>query len=279
MPITLVEMAKELAQSAAAVDAYLDNEYRKRVLSDFDEMGMPITTTLTISGKEVEVPRASLRDQSRFEAEEIEIGIDTDVTLEGRLLEQERSDPVSTITATARRRPQWRGVYLQDGQGSFDAQLTFKGAVIPLTGFRYFLHQATLSISVDEGYDVTQLLGGTFTITFEENHAAVGAGTDYPLTCDGNVLLADFPWDPVGYDVFNTMTNGDHFTVEFSHPEATMEGVIVENAPPHYEIMVSLKSGLDETDSHLNIKCRFLRKPAAEGAARVTDSLSQSMEV
>lgn len=279
MPITLVEMAKELAQAAAAVDSYLDEEYRKRVLSDFDDMGMPITESLRVGGKDVDVPRAVLRDQSRFEAEEIVIGIDSDVTLEGRLIEQERSDPVSTITGTARRLSQWRGVYLPDGQGSFDGQLTFKGAVIPLTSFRYFPQQAKLSISTEAGYDITQLLGGAFKITFKGNQAAAGAGTPYPLTCDGNVLLADFPWDPVGYDIFNTMTNGDHFTIDLSHPEATMEGVVAENAPAHYEIVVSLKSGIDPTDSHLNIKCRFLRKPASEGAARINDSLNQSMEV
>ena len=279
MPITLVEVAKEIAQAAAAVDVYLDEEYRRRVLADFDELGAPITETVVIAGRETEVPRTTLRDQSRLEAEEIVIGIDSDAVLESRVT-QETTDPVSEITATARRRPQWRGVSLQDGQGSFSGQLTFKGIPIPLTGFRYFTQQATLSLSVEAGYDLDPLLGAKFTITLDSGVSCeVGAGSNYAFTRDGNVLLADFPWDPVGYDIFNTMTNGDQFTIAFSHPEDTMEGVIVENAPVHYDIMVSLKSGLDPTDSHLSLKCRFLRKPAAEGAARITDNLNQSMEV
>ena len=278
MPITLVEVAKELAQAAAAIDEYLEEAYRRRILSDFDELGAPITETVRLHGREVEVPRPTLRTLTHSEAEEIVIGIDSDCTLEGRLT-QERTDPVASITATARRRPQWRGVYLPDGQGSFSGQLTFKGMPIPLVGFRYFLNEGKLSLSVEEGYDLPPLIGATFTIIRDGESCEVGAGTPYGFTCDGNVLLADFPWDPVGYDIFNTMTNGDQFTIAFSHPEDTLEGVIVEDAPAHYDIMVSLKSGLDPTDSHISLNCRFLRKPAAEGAARIIDSLNQATEV
>ena len=278
MPLTLVQVAKEIAQAAAAVDVYLDEEYRRRVLADFDELGAPITETVVLGAREISVPRTALRDQSRLEAEEIVIGIDSDAVLEARVT-QETTDPVDTITATARRQSQWRGVYLPAGQGSFDGQLTFKGQPIPLIGFRYFTQQTKLSVSVEEGYDVHPLIGATFTITHDDKSCQVGAGTSYGFTCDGNVLLADFPWDPVGYDIFNTMTNGSQFTIAFSHPEDTLEGVVVDNSPAHYDIMVSLKSGLDPTDSHLSLKCRFLRKPAAEGAARITDTLNQSMEV
>ena len=278
MPITLVQVAEEIAQAAAAVDVYLDEKYRKRVLADFDELGIPVTEIVSIAGREIEVPRAALRDQSRLEAEEIAISIDSDVVLESRVT-QKRTDPVSIITATARRRPQWRGVYLPDSQGSFSDQLTFKGTAIPLIGFRYFTQQAKLSISVEEGYNLLPLIDSTFTITYKDESCEVGAGTPYGFTCNDNVLLADFPWDPVGFDIFNSMVNGDKFTIGFSHPENTLEGIIVEDAPKHYDIMVALKLGLDPTDSHLSLKCRFLRRPAAEGAARITDNLNQSMGV
>ena len=150
MPISLTETAKEIAQAAALVDEHLDNEYRTRVLQDFEEDGAAITETVKIGDREVEVPRITLRDHTRLEAEEIEISLESDVNLEGRRV---------------------------DGSGNVQA-------------------------AVEEG---------------------MGERRD------------------------------------------------------RFEIMVTLKQGIDPTAAHISLKCRFLRRPGAEGAAQVNDALVKQL--
>ena len=158
MPITLVEVGKEIAQAASAIDCYLNEVYRARVLADFAPDG-----TVEVDMLGVAVPRATLRDQDSLAADKVVIELESDCGLYAR----------------------------RDREG-----------------------------------------------IQEEHHPAAGPG-----------------W------------------------REEMQGAMQDEmrCDSEYDIVVTLRNGLDPTASRLKIHCEFTRRGAPEGVAKATDQLAQEI--
>ena len=311
MPITLTETAKELAQAAVEIDTYLNEAYRARVLSHFtkaaDGSNEPIMVPLMLGGRETMVPRMSMNDHKQLEADEIEIALDSDVDLEGRVFRNPMRQVLECIKG---HNNQGRvGVRVYDGLGAFvvdDADAPSGGPpggppFLVLPTFGEFTIQDTLfrieTLMVKNNGDVwLRLMGDNIDFSLLDrvrlDWGLPGQDVAERYQVLGSTQFGSAQLDTMGrvymtsnidsLDWLRLLDDGEHFEVAFYDAalEREIEEIIgreLEGPETHYDIMVTLKSGLDPTSSHLNLRCKFTRQPGAEGVERINDWLNQTL--
>ena len=293
MPITLIEAAKELAQAATAVDSYMDEEYHVRILRDFEEQDgvfAPIMETVHLGeGKELEVPRFTLRDHTRLEAEEILIELESDVNLEGRRLVAPGPQVFTAIKGTNATghvgyyltgTSPWGGI--PDDQQN---KVFFRGNECTITRVVYKPVLGKLLFALPVGFEhFASLRGGELQIG---QHSAP-EGERFKLKLDDYAnfsmpsSLFEYDVPPGALDWLAATADGGLFDVAFvdAGMEADLEeeiGTELERNQTYFDIMVTLKAGLDPTAGHIKISTKFLRKPAAEGVAQVNDRVNRDL--
>ena len=311
MPITLTETAKELAQAAVKIDTYLNEAYRARVLSHFtkaaDGSNEPIMIPLMLGGRETLVPRMSMNDHKQLEADEIEIALDSDVDLEGRVFRNPMRQVLECIKG---HNNQGRvGVRVYEGIGAFvvddaDAQISGPPGGPPflvLPTFGEFTIQDTLfrieTLMVKNNGDVwLRLMGDNIDFSLLDrvrlDWGLPGQDVAERYQVLGSTQFGSAQLDTMGrvymtsnidsLDWLRSLDDGEHFEVAFYDAalEREIEEIIgreLDGPETHYDIMVTLKSGLDPTSSHLNLRCKFTRQPGAEGVERINDWLNQTL--
>ena len=292
MPITLTEVAKELAQTAATVDDYIDEEYRSRVLRDFEDNDgtfEPIMETITVGDNTLEVPRFSLRDHSRLEAEEIDIKLESDVNLEGRRLVAPGPQMFSALKGTNTRghvgyyltgHSPW-GSIPEDQKNS----VFFRGFECMITRVAFKPQDNRIMFALPVGFAHFDALAGG-----EMQVGPHGASEDQRLkfklddyvnfAMSGSVFDYEVPDGALQWLV--DLHNGELFDVAFVDVGLAKEleeeiGMELERNKTYFDIMVSLKAGLDPTAGHISISTKFVRKPAAEGVAQINDRVNRDL--
>ena len=135
MPITLVEVGKEIAQAASAIDCYLNEAYRARVLADFDN-GTPEVDMLGVS-----VPRATLRDQDSLAADKVVIELESDCGLYARRDSGHRPDHQPGPAAGPGWREEMQGAMQEEMEceSEYDIVVTLRNGLDP-TASRLKIH-------------------------------------------------------------------------------------------------------------------------------------------
>ena len=291
MPISLTEAAKELAQAATTVDRHIDEAYRTRIMQDFemqDGAFTPLFDTIKINGREVLVPRMTLRDHRRLEAEEIEIGLESDANLEGR---EFRAPPRHHIRLT---------------KGTGDGELGFSlrnddggpyGGLVGDTPTYFTVRDIDFQLFKVIYMPELQRLAFGFQRPFPDMRALEGARAELiaPGTADAYAVSfvdARQWYEPSGWVNFDVaagdldwlaeLENGAEFDVTFYDAAAEIEleniiGKKLSDDGTYYDIMVTLQAGIDPTASHVSLRCKFVRQPTAEGAARLNDRLNERL--
>ena len=90
----------------------------------------------------------------------------------------------------------------------------------------------------------------------------------------------DIPPGVLGW--LENLQDGELFDIAFVDRCLEMEmenniGMEMEQGREYFDIMVSLKNGLDPTAGHLSITTKFTRHPAAEGVAQVNDRINRDL--
>ena len=292
MPITLTEVAKELAQTAVTVDEYIDEEYRMRVLRDFEDNDgtyEPIMEKVTVGENTIQVPRFSLRQHSRLEAEEIDIKLESDVNLEGRRLVAPGPQMFSAIKGT--NQSGYVGYYLTGtnpwGGIPEDQQnkVFFRGFECNIMRVVYQPNHNKVLFALPVGFGhFDALAGGEMQIGghgFAEAQRLKIKLDDYVnFAMSSSLFHYSVPEGALQWLV--DLPNGGLFDIAFVDVGLEKElekevGMELERNKTYFDIMVSLKAGLDPTAGHISINTKFVRKPAAEGVAQINDRVNRDL--
>lgn len=294
MPITLTEAAKELAQAATTVDEYIDEEYRARVLRDFEDNGEdgalePVMEKLTVGNKTLEVPRFSLRDHTRLEAEEIEIKLESDVNLEGRRLVAPGPQMFSAAKGTNQHG--YVGYYLTGNApwGGIPEDQTntvyFRGFECHIMRIVFQPLNNKLQFALPVGFaHFDALMGGELQIgrhgALENQRLKIKLDDYSNFAMSSSLFTYNVPPGTLGW--LSQLQDGDLFDIAFIDIGLEKElereiGMELERNKTYFDIMVTLKTGLDPTAGHISIHTRFLRKPAAEGVAQINDRITRDL--
>ena len=106
--MTLVDLLRDIARSCQEAAHQAVETNRQRFLSDFDKEGKPSTVPVATTGESVDAPAASLRDHRALTIGEVELGLDTDVSLAETVGEGEASAPGIEVHLRSRRRGLFR---------------------------------------------------------------------------------------------------------------------------------------------------------------------------
>ena len=302
MPITLVEVAKEIAQAAAAVDRHIDEAYRQRFLAAFadaegDEGREPLAEKLRPNGRDVDVPRLTLVPQQLLDTQEVEISLSSDVELEGRQFHLPQWGYLRFRKGTSETGNVGLNQRIDASYGRYtSAQLTDQ--MLPLDGdtslwpdrIIYRPQDSSLFLGLHPGSAPAVLemlrdgLVSLQPVTEEDDIEAT------VLDCrDASAWAPSFRYGvlkvPEGaLDWLQELP--DNTIVELGAYNAARERAIerlvgeqidATVTPSVYDIMVTLQQGLDPNAAHLEIRCKFVRREAPEGAGQVNDAMVQAL--
>ena len=292
MPITLTEAAKELAQAATTVDVYMDEEYRARVLRDFEDNDgtlEPLLEKVVVGSKTLEIPRFTLRDHTRLEAEEIEIRLESDVNLEGRRLVAPGPQMFSAVKGTNLHG--YVGYYLTGSApwgGIPDDQTNtvyFRGFECSIMRVVYQPLNNKLLFALPVGFGhFDALMGGEMQIgrhgAPESQRLKIKLDDYSNFAMSSSLFTYNVP--PGSLSWLSQLQNGELFDIAFIDVGLEKEleqeiGMELERNKTYFDIMVTLKAGLDPTAGHISINTKFVRKPAAEGVAQINDRVNRDL--
>ena len=292
MPITLTEAAKELAQAATTVDVYMDEEYRARVLRDFEDNDgtlEPLLEKVVVGSKTLEIPRFTLRDHTRLEAEEIEIRLESDVNLEGRRLVAPGPQMFSAVKGTNTHG--YVGYYLTGAApwgGIPDDQTNtvyFRGFECSIMRVVYQPLNNKLLFALPVGFGhFDALMGGEMQIgrhgAPESQRLKIKLDDYSNFAMSSSLFTYNVP--PGSLSWLSQLQNGELFDIAFIDVGLEKEleqevGMELERNKTYFDIMVTLKAGLDPTAGHISIHTKFTRKPAAEGVAQINDRVNRDL--
>ena len=96
----------------------------------------------------------------------------------------------------------------------------------------------------------------------------------------GSVFEYDVPEGALAWLV--DLPDGELFDIAFVDRGLEKEleqeiGMELERNKVYFDIMLTLKAGLDPTAGHISIHTKFLRKPAAEGVAQINDRINRDL--
>ena len=297
MPISLLQIAKEMGQAAVVVDHYIEEAYRARVLENFtcDSEGVyrPVTNRFQFEdARDVLIARLSMGKHTRLEPEEIKLSIESDVHLEGRQFTIPQRQPIRIEKGTGSNGRLGLDLRSKPTVGSFAApddeagtSWLLHGEAIPLQRVTYHPNGETLMVGFPGDFEHLRLLGNT-----QLDLGVPAQDVSARLTLDCN---SAFRWDDQGgWLAFKVPTSemswlaelvdGDTFEIALfdtgTHREIENRiGSELAEQGTIYDIMVTLNQGMEANAAKISLECSFRRREVTEGVAQVTDRLNREL--
>ena len=306
MSITLTELIREVGQTAVALDRVCSRAGHDLFLEDSDftpdpnspgQMAVPQTQSMMLNGSAIDVPKASLRNQSGLQAKTMKLTVSSDVNLEGRQIhipyaqEEPEAQPQAPTYETVgsftfRRGSRNNGavagfdVYGQQHFGGLlsDTSVTVNNvqhviaaifyvngnhrAVMEVSGSASHAHFANARIKITNPSNSTQ----TTTLNFNDGNWNNG-GVYWVEATSLSWLINLQPHNaPIDVEILALVDIASE-----------IEDQLEPKGNYRSEVLVTFREGLIANSAHLTLEVEFERQDPSEGVALVNDRMNQDL--